>query len=113
MVNVVEVTAWGDYMASPASTFESGALSSVGQDSAGFIQSAFLEAGEGNACAHKGSKACFRVLVVGEDDSATMVGESRLEWVREEALAGVDQVGWTRRSTIKGQEERGSLRGSF
>lgn len=95
VVSVAEVTAWGDFTASPVSSFQTEALSSLGRDSSGVVEAAFLEAAEGASCAAGAagdSRVCFRALVVKEDDSAVMVGEGGLEWVREEALAAVDQV---------------------
>lgn len=61
----------------------------------GRVQAAFLEVrGKiGGGCAsEEGGEGCFRVLVVNEDDSAMMVGGEGVEWVREEALASVEQV---------------------
>lgn len=59
------------------------------------VEAAFLEAREpglGCSLGDAALGACFRVLAVAEDDSAIMVGAEGLEWVREEALAAVDQV---------------------
>lgn len=92
VITVAEVTAWGDFMAAPVSTFETGQFPSLGRGASGSIQAAFLEAGEGDACVSSNAKTCFRALVVREDDSATMVGEKGVAWVREEALAEVDKV---------------------
>lgn len=80
-VSVAEVTAWGDFTAAPVDSFEVSSPK-LAQAASGRIERAFLEAGEGG----------FRVLVVNEDDSAMMLGRGGLEWVREEALAAVDQV---------------------
>ena len=92
VVSVAEVTSWGDFTASPVSSFQTEALSSLGRDFSGILQAAFLEAAEGASCAAGDSRVCFRALVVKEDDSAMLVGGGGLEWVREEALAAVDQV---------------------
>jgi len=79
---VAELTAWGDFTAAPVDSFRVSS-SKLEQKASGRIERAFLEAGEGG----------FRILVVNEDDSAMMLGRGGLEWVREEALAAVDQVG--------------------
>lgn len=80
-VSVTEVTAWGDFTASLVDSFEVSSPA-LGGGASGRIEGAFLEVGEGP----------FRVLLVNEDDSAMMVGTDGLGWVREEALAAVDQV---------------------
>lgn len=81
MVGVTEVTEFGDFKALLADAFEA-TSPAVARGESGRIEEAFLEVGEGP----------FRVLVVNEDDSAMMVGVDRVDWVREEALAAVDQV---------------------
>lgn len=80
----MEVTPWGDWTDHTAGSFETEQLSSLGQGKPGVVESAFLEARDGGS---------FRALVVNEDESAIMVGREGVEWVREEALAAVDQVG--------------------
>lgn len=92
-VNIAEVKPSGEFSTSAGASFETGPLASLGPGMSGRIQKAFLEAGEGDVCAVGDSKACFRVLIVNEDDSATIIGHSGVEWVREEALAVVDKVG--------------------
>lgn len=81
VVSVTEVTAFGDFTAALVDSFEVSSPA-LGERASGRIEGAFLEVGEGP----------FRVLVISEDDSAMMVGTDGLEWVREEALAAVDQV---------------------
>lgn len=80
-VRVTEVTAFGDFTAALVDSFEASPAGPGGGES-GHIEEAFLEVGEGP----------FRVLVVFEDDSAMMVGADGVRWVKEEALAAVDQV---------------------
>lgn len=81
VVSVTEVTEFGDFKATLVDSFEASSPALVGGGS-GRIEEAFLEVGQGP----------FRVLVVNEDESAMMVSVDGVDWVREEALAAVDQV---------------------
>lgn len=69
-------------------------LPSLGHGRQGAFEAAHLEARDkGDHCSPKDHpEACFRALMVNEDDSAMMVGREGVEWVREEALAAVDKV---------------------
>lgn len=71
-----------------------GLLGSPGQGVPRRVEAAFLEAGDIGGCEGAGGakEMCFRVLLVSEDDSTMMVGKNGVDWVREEALASVDQV---------------------
>lgn len=92
-------------------SFQAEGLSSLGQGRPGRVQAAFLEAREGTGCVPgtgaSGTGVCFRALVVNEDYSAMMLGRRGVEWVREEALASVDQVG---ESLVSGSGELGQLK---
>lgn len=97
IVRVTEVGGGnGDFAAKAkiVGVFEAQALPSLGQGRPGLVQEAFLEALEGAGCVPVGDVGvCFRALVVNEDDSAMMVGARGVQWVREEALSAVEQVG--------------------
>lgn len=82
VVRVTELTAFGDFTEALVDSFETASPDLAGAAASGRIEEAFLEVGEGP----------FRVLVVNEDDSAMMIGSDGVAWVREEALAAVDQV---------------------
>ena len=82
VVNVSEVTEFGDFKAALVDLFEAPSPAVAASGGSASVEKAFLEVGEGP----------FRVLVVNEDDSAMMVSAVGVDWVREEALAAVDQV---------------------